>query len=590
MKLNLLKTMLVAAAGLLMSMGDAFAAAPTLTESLEITGYVKSHYYDFVNYKIDGESFSTENQTLFGGLGLFKEDGTTRNSPDFRDDWGLYNYASGARTFTINEKIAVGDIIIIEGLAGNTSYELSISASCGETTTIAGVDHLCFNVTSDVESYTISMNRANYIRAILVLSKDANADELAVSKANYSSALTAYSNAKENAVIDEKYIDDNKLFWHPTSAKTTYDATIADIEKSYNAALVNENETNAAVYDVAVATINDLVASINSAVSTYNSDINMPEEGKYYAIKQTASDMYLSFTAESATRSNTPVALVFTKATASRVYIENVESLKLQVSHSSKDNWTLFGAETAGGSYSSEWLFIPQSDTEYRIQTPTQSRYIGGTTDPVVGNTKDTGAGILWSVIDYNATDVTISAAGLATYAPSVALDFTNAEKIAAYKATVKDNTVTLTKVETVAAGEGVLLRSLDGDQVTEAIAVAASATEENADNDFVAVTEATTLNETEDGYTNYVLSQENGVVGFFKANSTNIAAGKAYLKVATSSAAKGIKVVFDGEATGISEVSAAKADEAYYTVSGLRVEKPTKGLYIRGGKKVVVK
>lgn len=193
-------------------------------------------------------------------------------------------------------------------------------------------------------------------------------------------------------------------------------------------------------------------------------------------------------------------------------------------------------------------------------------------------------------VVKDAAKNVTISAAGLATYAPSVALDFTNAEKIAAYKATVKDNTVTLTKVETVAAGEGVLLRSLDGGEVTEAIAVAASATEKNTGNDFVAVTEATTLNETEGEYTNYVLSQENGVVGFFKANSTKIAAGKAYLKVATSSAAKGIKVVFDGEATGISEVSAAKADEAYYTVSGLRVEKPTKGLYIRGGKKVVVK
>ena len=190
---------------------------------------------------------------------------------------------------------------------------------------------------------------------------------------------------------------------------------------------------------------------------------------------------------------------------------------------------------------------------------------------------------------------VTVTEAGLATYCPSYGLDFTSAKNIAAYKASVSGNEVTLTKVTTVAKGEGVLLRSINGGAAAENIAVNVDATKNNG-NAFVGTSKDITINETDGDKTNYVLSKENDVMGFYKAKpeangGTKVAAGKAYLPVLTSDAAKGIKVVFDGETTGISTVKDNTVkDNTIYNLNGQRVAAPAKGLYIMNGKKVVIK
>ena len=41
---------------------------------------------------------------------------------------------------------------------------------------------------------------------------------------------------------------------------------------------------------------------------------------------------------------------------------------------------------------------------------------------------------------------------------------------------------------------------------------------------------------------------------------------------------------------TGIDEITSAKDDGYYYTLSGVRVDKPAKGVYIRNGKKYIFK
>ena len=83
-----------------------------------------------------------------------------------------------------------------------------------------------------------------------------------------------------------------------------------------------------------------------------------------------------------------------------------------------------------------------------------------------------------------------------------------------------------------------------------------------------------------------YVLAQKNGVVGFYKAEGT-IAAGKAYLTGGAN--VKGFALSFDGE-TGIADAVAEKTVEsnAIYDLSGRRVEKAVKGIYIINGKKVL--
>lgn len=189
-------------------------------------------------------------------------------------------------------------------------------------------------------------------------------------------------------------------------------------------------------------------------------------------------------------------------------------------------------------------------------------------------------------------TTITISvgADGLASYCPQFGVDFSNAEHIAAYKASVNGSTVNLTKVMTVAAGEGVLLRSLSGGATQEILPVAEAT--KNEGNAFVGTLEDVILSETEGSVTNFVLSKVDGVVGFYKANGTKVVAGKAYLPVENyQSGARGLTVMFD-DTTSISEVESQQStiDDAIYTLGGVRVKNPTKGLYIKNGKKVVIK
>ena len=188
---------------------------------------------------------------------------------------------------------------------------------------------------------------------------------------------------------------------------------------------------------------------------------------------------------------------------------------------------------------------------------------------------------------------VSITDAGVATFTPSVALDFSNAKNIAAYKASVSGTTVNLTKVETVAAGEGVLVRSINGDAINEDIPVAADVVSTSEDNMFVGtLTDINNLPTDGDGYTNYILNNGSKGLGFYRANNQTVAAGKAYLAVPAASAAKISFFSIDGGTVGIEGIESNEEaeEDVYYTISGQRVAAPTKGLYIKNGKKVIVK
>lgn len=111
--------------------------------------------------------------------------------------------------------------------------------------------------------------------------------------------------------------------------------------------------------------------------------------------------------------------------------------------------------------------------------------------------------------------------------------------------------------------------------------------------NDLEGTDEETAL--TADGnYYFYALSlnaeKELSSVGFYWMNETGAAfingAHKAYLKLAKSNAARAY--VFGDEETAIKSVEAENASEAIYDLSGRRVSKALKGLYIINGKKVV--
>ena len=86
----------------------------------------------------------------------------------------------------------------------------------------------------------------------------------------------------------------------------------------------------------------------------------------------------------------------------------------------------------------------------------------------------------------------------------------------------------------------------------------------------------------------NYIL--QGGV--FKKATGATLKAGKAYLKTTfdvTAADARELKIVIEGEATGIKAIETA-ADQNVYDLQGRKVAAPGKGLYIINGKKYIVK
>ena len=189
--------------------------------------------------------------------------------------------------------------------------------------------------------------------------------------------------------------------------------------------------------------------------------------------------------------------------------------------------------------------------------------------------------------------EIAVGATGFATLSPKVSLDFTNAS-IKAYKASVDGNEITLTKVEKVAAGEGVLLYSADG-EATETIARVLGVIEPNEGNAFVGVSKSIDKLESEaDGNKNYILNKINDKVGFYAANGQKVSKGKAYLSVPAASAKESYIIRFaddDAIVTGINEVKAAEDAKVIFNLNGIRVnDLKQKGVYIVNGKKVVIK
>lgn len=172
-----------------------------------------------------------------------------------------------------------------------------------------------------------------------------------------------------------------------------------------------------------------------------------------------------------------------------------------------------------------------------------------------------------------------------ATFSSTSDVDFSAAEDLTIYTAKINDakDMVTLTEVadKKVPAGQGVLLKGTG-----EFTGVVTTGVADFESNDLIANTEAKTVTRADNIY---VLNNVEGI-GFYPFVGT-LTVGKAHL-VIDGGNARTIKIAFGGDTTGITNVENAAAGESkvWHTLSGVRVQNPTKGLYIVDGKKVVVK
>ena len=189
--------------------------------------------------------------------------------------------------------------------------------------------------------------------------------------------------------------------------------------------------------------------------------------------------------------------------------------------------------------------------------------------------------------------DVTIPESKYLSFCYGSKLDFTDTD-VKAYKASVNNTTgkVTLTKVDVVPANEGVVLHCATPGNYT--IPVTTADASDVTGNQMVGVLTRTQVlwNPSANVY-NYILQQGE----FNKATDGYLKANRAYLSTSydvSASGARALQIVFNEESTttGVADVRSKMADVRgdIYNLNGQKVQNPKKGLYIKNGRKVVIK
>jgi hypothetical protein len=157
-----------------------------------------------------------------------------------------------------------------------------------------------------------------------------------------------------------------------------------------------------------------------------------------------------------------------------------------------------------------------------------------------------------------------------------------------AYYISAKDDeSVTLTPITQIPAGEGFIFNAEAGNYEF------AAATTQTAAISNMLVGTATETAVAANSI--YVLDKINDTtVGMRLYSGTTIVAGKAYLPK-TGNDSRSLRLVIADDATGIVSIENGKLNiengaGAWFDLQGRQVAKPQKGLYIVGGKKVILK
>ncbi len=186
------------------------------------------------------------------------------------------------------------------------------------------------------------------------------------------------------------------------------------------------------------------------------------------------------------------------------------------------------------------------------------------------------------------AEQVSITAAGMATYYTDCALDFAGLDNMWAYTATLSGDAITFTRINAVPAETGVLLYNPNNGAATNVVPVAEEP-ETVSDNKF----EGTLTDTTVSGENKYILNNGSKGLGFYKvkASGSEVGAHRAYLD-ATGASSRAFIGFADNGATGIESLQGNSSEQRMevYNLQGVRVQQPTKGLYIMNGKKVIFK
>ena len=181
---------------------------------------------------------------------------------------------------------------------------------------------------------------------------------------------------------------------------------------------------------------------------------------------------------------------------------------------------------------------------------------------------------------------VSIVNASYATFAGRYALNYSGVG-VTAYKAKVNGSSVTLTEVtDGIVPAETAVV--LAGANNTYNVPIVKTIGATDFSDNILKVSDGTVKG---NGSTIYALGNKSHGVGFYKvANDVQVPAGKAYLVVSGISVKEYLPFDFGDGADGINEVNGSElmVNGPVYDLQGRRVQKPSKGLYIVNGKKIL--
>lgn len=203
------------------------------------------------------------------------------------------------------------------------------------------------------------------------------------------------------------------------------------------------------------------------------------------------------------------------------------------------------------------------------------------------------------------ADKVTMNGLGIMSYASDNALDFSNISDLTAhyasgFAATANNaGVLTMTQVETTPAGEGLMLKGT-ANETFYVPALFNLTPEALTGNNLKGLTKITEVETTEGDKTNFILSQQKGVIAWYPlAAKYALKAHSAYLQLLTNDVFTGdgtraISMEFeDGVTTGFIQIATDDVEDGdWYGIDGIKFnQKPTqRGVYINNGRKVIVK
>ena len=419
---------------------------------------------------------------------------------------------------------------------------------------------------------------------------------------------------------DETFDDDDYRYTYSSGSETidevTEDATITLVYTK--AELAEYTVTIAATGDIE-QTIATTTVKDGKTVSYYFPRYIL-DGTTLYQISQTYYNQGFNQTSDAITESNTTWSVTYTKAYDDVVYFSEAEDIDgltattsgnvparcsngagaygTDVTITTLPAGTYYLACSTYASSSTTFTFTVGDETVYSVSS---SHYESAAADATFTISESSELVVSGGTSKYALDYVIVRAASYAKTIPSYGYVSFSAplavevpDGVTVYQATeVGDDAVTLEEVSAtiIPANEGVILGG-DADDYTLTV------TSDDTDGDFssnilIASSAYPTVGEEGDGYTYYGLNATNTTTAEFAVieTGTELSGNKAYLGVSSESSAKTLKITF-GSTTGISEaaVESASSDGAIYSLQGIKVSSPSKGLYIQDGKKVIIK